>query len=154
MNERMRVNLFELLPIIEEQLASGKEVCFTPKGSSMLPLLVPDRDEVVLTAPPEKLKKYDLPLYRRASGQFVLHRVVKVKKDGSYVMCGDNQYVREDGIKHGQIVGVVESFSRNGKKIKANSFLYGVYCVILVKFRKIQGLYMKIKGIAAKVLKR
>lgn len=154
MNERMRVNLCELLPIIEEQLAADNEVSFTPKGESMLPLLVPDRDAVVLKSPPLKLKKYDLPLYRRTGGQFVLHRVVKVEKDGSYTMCGDNQCVREKGIKHSQIVGVVTSFSRNGKTVNAKNIFYRIYCLLLVKYRRIQGLYSAFRRKAAKLAKK
>lgn len=145
MNEKMRVNLSELLPIIEEQLAVGKEVCFSPKGISMLPLLVPERDSVILRSPPEKLKKYDLPLYRRENGQFVLHRVVKVKKDGSYVMCGDNQFSRESGIKQSQIIGIVTSFYRNDRHIKSNNLLYKLYCICRVNEQKIHRLAVKIK---------
>lgn len=146
MNERMRVNLCELLPIIEEQLAAEKEVCFSPQGESMLPLLVPDRDSVVLISPPVKLKKYDLPLYRRTGGQFVLHRVVKAAKDGTYVMCGDNQFTREKGIKHNQIIGIVTSFSRNGKQVNVRNPIYKLYCVYIVKKRRLQKLYVKVKN--------
>ena len=38
----------------------------------MLPLLVQGRDTVVLTAATEPLEKYDIPLYRRKDGSFVL----------------------------------------------------------------------------------
>lgn len=132
MNEKMRVNLAELLPIIEEQLEEGREVCFSPNGESMLPMLKAGRDSVYLSLPPQKLRKYDLPLYRRESGQFVLHRVVKVKKNGEYVMCGDNQFVRENNIKHSQIVGVVTSFVRKGKRISCKNPVYLSYCIVHV----------------------
>lgn len=154
MNDQVRVNLSELLPIIEEQLSSGKEVCFTPNGQSMLPLLVPGRDSVILNAPPSKLKKYDLPLYRRENGQFVLHRVIKVKHDGSYVMCGDNQFSHESGIKQNQIIGIVTSFTRNGKQISSKNIIYKIYCIIRVSDRKIYRLYTLAKNKTAKFLKK
>ena len=145
MNEKMRVNLAELLPIIEEQLAAGKEVCFSPNGISMLPMLVPGRDSVTLRAAPDKLKKYDLPLYRRENGKFVMHRVIKVKKDGTYVMCGDNQYGREPGIKHSQIIGTVVSFERRGRVISCKNPIYRLYCFIRVRERYLTGILVKMK---------
>ena len=144
MNEKMRVNLAELLPIIEEQLNAGKEVCFSPNGISMLPLLHPGRDSVVLQSPPPALKKYDLPLYRRETGQFVLHRVVKIAKNGTYTMCGDNQYAREHGIKNNQIIGIVTSIYRDGKAISCRNPIYRLYCSVRVKERYVYGLILKI----------
>ena len=132
MNEKMRVNLAELLPIIEEQLKDGKEVCFSPNGVSMLPMLKAGRDSVFLSSPPDKLKKYDLPLYRRENGQFVLHRVVGKKRDGTYIMCGDNQNSRESGIKHSQIVGVVTSLVRRDRRISCRNPIYKMYCIARV----------------------
>ena len=150
----MRVTLSELLPIIDELLSSGKEVCFSPKGTSMLPLLYPDRDSVVVKSPPKKLKKYDLPLYRRTNGQFVLHRIVKISKDGSYVMCGDNQFSRETGIRSNQIIGVVTSFYRNGKHISTNNFLYKLYCIARVKERKLYRVYHKLRSAISRGFKK
>jgi len=148
MNEKMRVDLAELLPIIEEQLSQGKEVCFSPNGVSMLPMLRPGMDSVVLKAPPEKLKKYDLPLYRRENGQFVMHRVVAVRKDG-YVMCGDNQYYRERGVGHQQVIGIVVRFTRNGKEYSCRNLQYRIYAWARVCerfwFGKLYTLWKKIK---------
>lgn len=139
MNEKMRVNLAELLPIIDEQLQAGKEVCFSPNGISMLPMLRPARDSVILKAAGQRLKKYDLPMYRRDDGQFVLHRVVKIEKDGTYTMCGDNQYAREKGIKKHQIIGIVSGFYRDEQYISCNHILYKIYCILRVKERYFYG---------------
>ena len=151
MNDKMRVNLAELLPIIEEQLAQGKEVCFSPNGISMLPMLVPERDSVVLKAAPSVLKKYDLPLYRRENGQFVLHRVVRVLKNNTYVMCGDNQFSRERGIKNSQIIGVVTRFVRDGQEISCKNIRYRIYCILRVKSRFVLGFFLRAKR---KILKK
>ena len=120
MNEKMRVDLAELLPIIQEQLNAGKEVCFSPNGISMLPFIEPGKDSVFLKAPPQRIKKYDILLYRRREGQFVLHRVVGFR-GGSLVMCGDHQYLREYGIQPNQVIGFVERFSHDGKEIVCRS---------------------------------
>ncbi len=135
MNEKMRVNLAEILPIIKEQLALGKEVLFTPNGKSMLPMLTPGVDSVTLRAAPPKLKKYDVPLYRRDNGQFVLHRVVRVMKDGTYLMCGDNLLYKEWNIRHDQIIGVISNFTHNGKQYSCTDFKYRLYCIYKVMER-------------------
>ena len=86
----LSANLEELLPLIQEEIDSGGKVRFKPRGRSMLPFLKEGRDEVVLVKPPERLKKYEIPFYRRRDGGFVLHRVVGLASDGTYIMCGDN----------------------------------------------------------------
>ena len=54
--------------------------------------------------PPERLRKYDLPFYTRDSGQYVLHRIVKVNADGTYTLRGDHQIVNEQGVRPDQII--------------------------------------------------
>ena len=89
----------------------------------MLPTLHNDGDRVVLKKF-DTLKKYDLPLYLRDDGQFVLHRVHKVNSDGTYNMCGDNQWHLEKGIRPDQIIGTVVSIQRGNKVIKTSNLLY------------------------------
>ena len=57
-----KVTLEQLLPVIEEMLAAGGEVTFTPNGNSMYPMLYHGIDTVTLKKPNGRLKKYDLPL--------------------------------------------------------------------------------------------
>lgn len=118
--------LEQLLPLIQEQLAAGKSVKFSPRGTSMLPMLRQGIDSVLLSPAPQRLKRFDLPLYRRRSGQFVLHRVVSVSD--CYTCIGDNQFVYECGIRHDQVVGVVTAFWRGERKIKTHTLPYRLYC--------------------------
>ena len=55
----------------------------------MLPMLRQGKDTVELAPLPDKLKKYDLPVYQYPSGKYVMHRVVDVKED-FYICLGDN----------------------------------------------------------------
>ena len=82
-----------LMPLFKERLAAGQIVRFSPRGVSMLPMLRQGIDSVELSPVPEKLKKYDLPLYQRRNGQYVLHRIVKVSE--GYTCIGDNQFEPE-----------------------------------------------------------
>lgn len=117
----------ELLPFIEEALNNNKTFTIPITGTSMLPLLVEGRDTVTIKKCEATLKKGDLPLYRRQDGSFVLHRVVSVDADGTYTMCGDNQFLKEKGIEHTAIIGVVTAITRNGKTFSVDSKKYQLY---------------------------
>ena len=117
----------EFLAVMKEAFKRGQELKFTPSGSSMLPMLDGESDTVTLGAKPDRLKKYDVAFYRRASGQLVLHRVVKVSRDGTYVFCGDNQYGYEPGVKHEDILALMTAFSRGGKDRQTTNPSYRFY---------------------------
>lgn len=126
----------QLLPLIEERLANGKCVTFSPRGTSMLPMLRQEKDTVTLSPLPEKLRKYDLPLYRREDGQFVLHRIVCV--GDTYTCIGDNQFQRETGVRRDQMIALVTEFHRNGKKYSVESAAYRMYCIVWYYSRPIR----------------
>ncbi len=120
-------SLQELSPIMEECMADGSEVVLTVTGNSMRPLLRHRRDQVVLTkADKARLQIGDVPLYRRANGQFVLHRIVGLGAS-SYTLCGDGQWTKEYGVPVKSIVAVATGFYRRGKYISCNAFWYKVY---------------------------
>lgn len=131
----------DLYAVMAEKLEAGGRVNFNPKGASMLPMLSNDGDRVEIKKATEPLKKYDLPLYRRVDGQFVLHRVVKKPENGVYTMCGDNQWQLERGINHSQIVGVVTAFERKGKKYTVDNVGYRVYCRVWVAIMPLRHLF-------------
>jgi len=129
MNGNGEFYLADAIAVIEEVLASGGEFKLYPKGTSMLPLLVQGRDAVVLCRKTGKIpaKKHDVAFYRRKDGQFVLHRVMSVEKDGTYTMCGDNQFQLEKGIQPEQIIGVVRRIYRDGAEIGEKKLSYQLY---------------------------
>ena len=120
------LRLEQLMPLIREQLAAGKSVRFSPRGISMLPMLRQGRDKVVLSPVTGRLKKYDLPLYQRDGGQYVLHRIVGVGE--TYTCIGDNQYALEHGIRQDQLIAVVTAFTRDDREIPVTDLGYRVYC--------------------------
>ena len=119
------VTLDGIMPIIKERLAAGQSVRIYPRGTSMLPMLKEGRDSVVLSPLPERLKKYDLPLYQRKNGQYVLHRVVKIGE--TYTCLGDNQFALESGLTHDQMIAIVSGFCRKGREHAVTDFSYGCY---------------------------
>lgn len=100
MTERERFRLADFDDTIREVLDSGGEFTLFPRGTSMLPLIVQDRDSVALVKA-GTLRRGDIAFYRRADGEFVLHRIIG-EKDGTFTMCGDNQLAPEYGIKPGR----------------------------------------------------
>ncbi len=101
----IEMDMAYLEPLIREAIRDGGQFILTPKGVSMLPTIVPIKDKIVLTEP-DDIKKNDIILYKRNSGIYVAHRIMKVN-EGHYTMCGDNQFVFEKGIAKGQIIAVV-----------------------------------------------
>ena len=133
-NNKSEMHLNDVIDVIEEVLASGGEFRLFPKGVSMRPLIVQGRDSVVLKRDEEKCaKKHDIAFYRRDNGAFVLHRVMRVHKDGVFDMCGDNQFEIEKGIKREQIIGYVSAIYRGDKKISVSSILYRLYVFFWTK---------------------
>ena len=100
----------------EQVIAEKGKLVYTNVGDSMYPLILP-RDLLVIEAVRQPLRRYDIPLYRRDSGQYVLHRIVAVNGDGSYAMCGDNRSQCEFGITDRHIIGVLTAIVRDGKTI-------------------------------------
>ena len=126
-NDIKQVSLADIFPVMEEQLKNGGTVVFKPKGISMLPLIRQGIDSVLIKSPKFPLKKYDIPLFRRKDGSFILHRILKVCNDGTYVVCGDNQTVLEYGVRDEQIIGVVEGIYRDKKFVSVSNFIYKIY---------------------------
>ena len=114
------------MPLIKECLAAGRSVRFSPKGTSMLPMIRQGIDKVVLSPLPNKLKKFDLPLYQRKNGQYVLHRIIKIKD--TYTCIGDNQFELEHGLQHDQMIGVVSAFTRGDMEHSVKEPGYWLYC--------------------------
>ncbi len=116
----------QIMPLIREQLDGGHSVRLSPRGVSMLPMLRQGRDSVLLSPLPEKLHKYDLPLYQREDGDYILHRIIRV--DQGYTCMGDNQFIEEPNLKHEQMIAVVTAFYRGNRKISVDALSYQLYC--------------------------
>lgn len=149
-----RVDLAHLHPLITEKLFAGGEVIFTSAGTSMLPTLRDRKDQVCIVRPPEVLRKYDLPFYIRDSGQYVLHRVVKVHTDGTYTLRGDHQFMNEQGVRPDQIIGVVKGFWRGGRYISCDGPLYRLYCRVWWLLYPVRYVVLRGRGAASRLRRR
>ena len=123
--QRMNIRLEQMMPLIRERLAAGETVRFTTRGVSMRPLLRNGKDQVLLAPLPEKLKKYDLPLYQRPDGSFILHRIIRAGE--TFTCIGDSQYAYEKGVRPEWMIGLAIGVYRKGKFISVDSLGYKVY---------------------------
>ncbi len=122
---RDKVDLNDIWHIIDEVISSGGEFRITPNGTSMLPLLRPGVDTIVLVSP-QDIKKGDIVLHRRDGGKFILHRVINAKKD-NYIICGDNQTSLEYGVQDRHILAKVKDIYRDDEKVDIESKEYKKY---------------------------
>ena len=74
----------------EEVIARQGKLVYTNVGDSMYPLIQP-HDLLVIEAVKKPLRQFDIPLYKRDNGRYVLHRIMRIE-NGEYLMCGDNRY--------------------------------------------------------------
>ncbi len=119
MSDFLRMKMENMHPIITEALENNGEFVFFPRGKSMLPTIVPEIDMVTLI-PPNNIEKYDIVLYKRKNGQYILHRVIKTKTN-SFVMCGDNQLSYEKGILQSQLIAKVKCITKpDGSIVECN----------------------------------
>lgn len=116
-----RVNTREYVSVLRELTEEGKEVSMLISGNSMSPFLVSERDTIWFKKPDRKLKKGDMVFYQRKSGQFVMHRICKVKKDG-YYLVGDAQQEIEGPLEWECIFAIVTKVKRKGKIQQPGNF--------------------------------
>lgn len=129
----------------EEEISHTGKLIYTNVGDSMMPLIRQNRDLLIIEKVSGRLKKYDVPLYKRDSGQYVLHRIIKVRKD-DYVMCGDNRWQKEYGITNRHIIGVLTGVIRDGKTISVNDKKYRLYVHLWCDFFHVRALILKVKN--------
>ena len=147
-NEKNYACMELLVPMIKEHIKNGSEAKLVVTGYSMFPMLCSRRDSVILKKA-EKLHKYDIPLYQRENGNYVLHRIVKIEND-CYHIAGDNEIKIEYPVKEEQIIAVVIGFYRKGKYYSVNNIFYKTYarlwCLLLPYRYKILPVLLRIRS--------
>ena len=113
---------------LEDYLRKHGSLLYYNRGRSMRPLIRQDRDHFLIETPGEGRRHVnDVVLYKRTSGQYVLHRIRRVREQ-DYGLRGDNTYVTEYGITDAKILGVMTAFSRDGgPMIPVTALRYRLY---------------------------
>lgn len=143
-----KVPVAALAVLMRELLKQGR-VRLTVSGASMVPFLVHQRDSVLVSKPGGKLRRGDIVFYQRPGGAYIMHRIVKIGKNGLLSLCGDAQTCIETSVAPGQVFGIINTAYRKGKKIDTGSFIWWIFRVpwryLLPVRPKILRLYSKIK---------
>ncbi|MCF0134297.1 MAG: S24/S26 family peptidase [Blautia sp.] len=110
----------------EEELNRKGHIVYTNHGVSMLPLLRQGRDVMIIEKKgPNRCGKYDVVLFKRPNGQYILHRILKVREQDYYIVgdnCRKGEYVREE-----QILGILTGIVRKQKRINVTDRTYRLY---------------------------
>ena len=125
----------------EEILSKDGKLVYKTKGVSMNPMLYQNRDLVVIVPNKERLKKYDVALYRRGRS-YVLHRVIEVNDDGTYLMPDS------------AVLGVLTEFVRDGKQYKVTDEEYLRYVHAWCAAYPVRRLYIRTKGRTKRAVKK
>lgn len=116
-----QVDTREYVSVLREIAEEGKVVSMLIAGSSMAPFLCHNRDYIYFTKPERELRRGDMVFYQRDSGQYVMHRIYRVKHEG-YYMVGDAQTQIEGPLRRNQIFAVITQVKRDGKMIRPGDF--------------------------------
>ena len=138
--KKVAIPMEELMELLQLQMQTTGSAPLTVTGWSMIPMLHNRRDSVVIEPVMGRQKKGDLILYRRENGRYVLHRILRVKKEG-YICCGDNQFFTEK-VEENQLIAVVTRFTREGKSCSVDNAGYRRYVWWWVNFHWLRWSYL------------
>ena len=117
------------MPSFEEVLEKDGELIFTNVGYSMYPL-IKQREDILRIVKTDTFKKGDIILYKSNVDHYVLHRILKIKKD-KIITAGDHNPRKDKPITREQVLGKLVSIKKkNGKELdlakdkKARKFFY------------------------------
>lgn len=128
------------------------KLAYTCRGVSMRPLLRQGRDIVILqkkTA--QRCRRLDTVLFLRRNGQYVLHRVLKVR-DGAYWIVGDNCMSGEN-VQEEQILGVLTGIKRGKRTIRVTDTGYRIYSHLWGDLYLVRFAALRMKAFAYRILR-
>lgn len=138
--------------VVERELSENGSYASVTKGVSMRPLFRTRRDMVILTPVSRPLKKYDIVLYRGRDGEYILHRIIKVKKD-IFIIRGDNTYSKEY-VPKDKVIALLTAYNRKGKSSSPDSFSFKLYSRAWNYIYPLRYLYVKSRAVAYRAYRK
>ena len=124
----------------EEVLDKDGELIFTNVGYSMYPL-IKQREDILRIVKTATFKKGDIVLYKSNIDHYVLHRILKIKKD-KIILAGDYNYHKDAPITKDQILGLLTTITKKDGRVidlskdkKARKFFYTNFFYIKAFFQ-------------------
>jgi hypothetical protein len=140
----------EVKATFEDILKKDGKLVYKTRGVSMKPMLIQDRDLVIVEVPKGRLKPYDIALYKRRE-QYVLHRVISVKED-HYLIRGDNTYSVEK-VTFDHVIGVLTAFVHNGREIRVTDRTFRVYSYLWNGMYPLRHILVKGKRVSRRMIR-
>ena len=126
----------------EEVLDKDNELYFTNVGYSMYPL-IKQREDILHIVKTDAYKKGDIILYKSNVDHYVLHRILKIKKD-KIICAGDYNYFKDQPIAKEQVLGLLTEIKKKdgtvidlSKDKKARKFWYTNFFYIKALFQMV-----------------
>ena len=137
------VDTNEYVSVLRELVEEGREVSLLVSGSSMSPFLAHQRDYIYFKKPDRELRKGDMVFYQRRTGQYVMHRIWKVKND-QYYMVGDAQQEIEGPLDRDQIFALITKVQRKGKWIEPGDFWWEFFEKVWISIVPVRRVLVKV----------
>ena len=109
---------------IREVLSKDGELIYTFSGNSMLPLLDEETSHIKLVNS-SSYELYDVVLYQNEKGTYILHRIVKIKKDTYYIAVDNSNNV--DKVNKKDILAKMVGYYKGEKYISISDSSYQDY---------------------------
>ena len=122
----VEVDTREYVTVLKEMTEQGLEVAMTVSGTSMEPFLIHERDKIYFRKAEGPMKKGDMVFFQRKTGEYVMHRIMKVRNH-QYYLAGDHQTFLEGPIEAQQIFAKVISVERAGIWLTEKDRLWKFY---------------------------
>ena len=148
-NGKKLVHTEDYVKILEELTSENKTVGVPVSGNSMAPFLISQRDHVIFQKPDRPLRKGDIVFFRRDSGEYILHRIFRIKKNG-YFILGDAQTKLEGPVREDQIFGLVTKIRRKGKWIDSSDFWWRFFEKVWIRIIPLRPVIRAVYGIIIK----
>ena len=147
------VDTREYVSVLREIAESGKVVSLRIAGSSMSPFLAHGRDYIYFTKPDRELRAGDMVFYQRRNGQYVMHRIYKVKPDGYYIV-GDAQTEIEGPVARDQIFALIKKVKRKDRIIQPGDFWWEFFEHVWIRMIPLRRPAVRLYGAVSKMLHR
>ena len=143
MREVKKIKSAEMFPVIIEILEGGGRAWITVTGMSMYPFLREDEDCVELSPTSSiSIKRGDIVLIKRVTGEYILHRVLKREKESFYII-GDAQQWIEGPLMPEQLIAVVTAVKRNNRQFTCQNKIWKLLVRIWINVIPLRHLFLK-----------
>ena len=143
MCEIKKIKSAEMFPVIKEILEGGGSAWITVTGMSMYPFLREDEDCVELSSTSiDTIKRGDIVLIQRITGEYILHRVLRREKESFYII-GDAQQWVEGPLMPEQLIAVVTAVKRNKLQFTCQNKFWKLLVKIWINMIPLRHLFIK-----------